>query len=36
MDMWENGVLSHVNSAARELGLSDGDKVRESLTRLVQ
>lgn len=36
LDMWENGVLSHVNEVARQLGLSDGAKVRESLTRLVQ
>ena len=35
LDMWENGVLSHVNDAARQLGLSDGDKVRDKLTRLV-
>lgn len=35
LDMWENGVLSHVNKAATELGLSKGAKVRESLTKLV-
>lgn len=35
MDMWQNGVLSHVNAVARELGLSDGDKVRDKLTKLV-
>ena len=35
LDMWENGVLSHVNDAARQLGLSDGDKVRDKLTKLV-
>jgi len=35
LDMWENGVLSHVNAAARQLGLSDGDKVRDKLTKLV-
>ena len=34
MDMWENGVLSHVNSAARQLGLDSGARVREALTRL--
>jgi hypothetical protein len=34
MDMWENGVLSHVNSAARQLGLNTGAQVREVLTRL--
>lgn len=35
LDMWENGVLSHVNAAARKLGLADGARVREALTRLV-
>jgi uncharacterized protein YunC (DUF1805 family) len=35
MDMWENGVLSHVNAAAQQLGLSDGDKVRDKLSKLV-
>lgn len=35
LDMWENGVLSHVNAAARELGLADGDTVRDKLTKLV-
>ncbi|MGD2140992.1 MAG: hypothetical protein PVH25_11380 [Burkholderiales bacterium] len=35
LDMWENGVLSHVNAAAQELGLSVGDKVRAKLTSLV-
>jgi hypothetical protein len=35
LDMWENGVLSHVNEAGRKLGLSVGAKVRETLTSLV-
>lgn len=35
MDMWENGVLSHVNAAAKALGLLEGDKVRDKLTALV-
>ena len=35
MDMWENGTLSHVNAVARELGLSDGARVREVLTNIV-
>jgi uncharacterized protein YunC (DUF1805 family) len=35
LDMWENGVLSHVNGAARKLGLSDGARVRDVLTKLV-
>jgi len=36
LDMWENGVLSHVNAAAREAGLSDGAKVRQVLSDLVK
>lgn len=35
MDMWENGVLSHVNATARKLGLTDGARVRDALTKLV-
>ena len=35
MDMWENGTLSHVNAVARELGLSEGARVREALTNIV-
>jgi hypothetical protein len=35
LDMWENGVLSHVNGAARGLGLAPGAKVRQTLTELV-
>lgn len=35
MDMWENGVLSHVNEVGRKLGLSVGAKVRETLTKLI-
>jgi hypothetical protein len=35
LDMWENGILSHVNEAARKLGLSTGAKVRDSLGALV-
>ena len=36
MDMWENGVLSHVNAKAKQLGLSKGTRVRDALTKLVQ
>jgi hypothetical protein len=35
MDMWENGVLSHVNEAGRKLGLAVGAKVRQTLTELI-
>ncbi|HWQ38490.1 MAG TPA: hypothetical protein VNM24_07740 [Burkholderiales bacterium] len=35
MDMWQNGVLSHVNAAARKIGLEAGAKLREALTALV-
>lgn len=36
LDMWENGVLSHVNAKAKQLGLSKGARVRDALTRLIQ
>lgn len=34
-DMWENGVLSHVNAAGRAAGLAPGANVRAVLTELV-
>ena len=34
-DAWENGVLSHVNAAAKELGLLSGLPLKDALTRLV-
>ena len=34
-DMWDNGVISHVNAAAQELGLSPGAKLRDALVSLV-
>lgn len=36
LDMWENGVLSHVNAKAREVGLTDGARVRQVLADLVK
>ena len=35
LDMWENGVLSHVNAAAQAAGLAPGANVRAALTKLV-
>ena len=34
-DMWEQGVISHVNATARQLGLVPGSSLREALTELV-
>ena len=34
-DMWDNGVISYVNPAARELGLVPGANLRIALTELV-
>ena len=34
-DMWEHGVISHVNASARKLGLVPGSSLREALTTLV-
>ena len=35
LDMWENGVLSHVNATAKAAGLAPGANVRAALTKLV-
>ena len=35
MDMWENGVLSHVNAVGRTAGLAVGAKVKSTLSELV-
>lgn len=34
-DMWEHGVVSHVNASAVKLGLSTGGSLRDALTALV-
>lgn len=34
-DMWENGVLSHVNTLASSLGLAPGQALQSSLRRLI-
>jgi hypothetical protein len=34
-DMWDNGVISHVNPSARKLGLVPGQLLRDALTGLV-
>jgi hypothetical protein len=34
-DMWQNGVLSHVNPAAAERGLKPGERLREAVERLM-
>ena len=35
-DMWEHGVVSHVNASARSLGLAPGQGLRQALTALVK
>jgi hypothetical protein len=35
-DMWDHGVVSHVNERARALGVAPGQSLRETLTRLVR
>ena len=35
-DMWDCGVVSHVNQAARVLGLAPGDALKQALQRLVR
>ncbi|MBD5801897.1 hypothetical protein AZOA_13220 [Azoarcus sp. Aa7] len=34
-DMWDHGVISHVNEAARGMGLVEGLALRDALSRLV-
>ena len=34
-DSWDHGIVSHVNDAARRLGLQPGDRLCEALRRLV-
>ena len=33
-DMWDHGVVSHVNERARALGVAPGQLLKEALTRL--
>jgi len=35
-DMWDHGVISHLNDAARALGLSVNERLDEALRRLVK
>ncbi len=35
-DMWDHGVISHLNDAARALGLSENQRLDQALTRLVK
>ncbi len=35
-DMWDHGVISHVNERARTLGLLPGASLRDALTKLVR
>lgn len=33
-DSWENGVISHINDAARKMGFRQGEPVKEMLRRV--
>jgi len=35
-DMWDHGVISHVNALARAMGVLPGQSLKETLTRLAQ
>lgn len=35
-DTWDHGVVSHVNECARALGIAPGQRLKETLTRLVR
>ena len=34
-DMWDNGVISHINKPARDLGLSQGQRVQDGVKTLL-
>lgn len=34
-DMWKNGEISHLNALARDMGLREGKKVRDTLIELI-
>jgi hypothetical protein len=35
-DMWDHGVISHVNETAKSRGLAPGQSLRQALTKLVR
>lgn len=35
-DMWDHGVISHLNDAARALGLQENQRLDQALSRLVR
>ena len=35
-DMWDHGTISHLNEAARALGLAVGQRLRDALRRVVR
>ena len=35
-DMWESGIISRVNAAARSLGLAEGQSLKEMLPKLLE
>lgn len=35
-DAWENGVISHINDAARKSGFREGESVKEALRRFAK
>lgn len=34
-DMWDHGVVSHVNESARALGIAPGQRLKDALIRLI-
>ena len=35
-DMWDHGIVSHVNASARAMGIAPGQPLSETLTRLTR
>jgi len=34
-DTWRNGVISHLNDAARRIGLKEGERLQEAIAKLL-
>ena len=34
-DTWQHGVISHLNEAARRIGLKDGERLQDAVARLL-
>ena len=35
-DMWNNGIISHVNTCAAKAGMTEGERLRDAVDRLLE